>query len=275
MSSSVGVGSAPPGRSSHPHSPSASWRPDGATASSTCRWTRMDPGRRPKRLPAAHVPGGIFLDLETELASEPGRGGRHRWRREAFAGAVRPRGIDRDTQVVRTAHRAPSACGGSCAPLRPRRVLRLIGGIEAWGGGAREAARRRSSRPDSPPPAPVTRRRRTRLRLASTTRGSCSSTPGRPGDSAASRTRSTWSRAASLPPATSPWEEPLPPLPDGDVIAYCGSGVTACVVLHRSLGSPGGPGACTPARGARGEQRPELPRARGQGPSAGSARRSA
>ena len=30
-----------------------------------------------------------------------------------------------------------------------------------------------------------------------------------------------------------PWSEPLPPLPDGDVVAYCGSGVTACVVLHR------------------------------------------
>jgi thiosulfate/3-mercaptopyruvate sulfurtransferase len=30
-----------------------------------------------------------------------------------------------------------------------------------------------------------------------------------------------------------PWNAPLPQLPDGDVVAYCGSGVTACVVLHR------------------------------------------
>ena len=30
-----------------------------------------------------------------------------------------------------------------------------------------------------------------------------------------------------------PWDEPLPELPDGELVAYCGSGVTACVVLHR------------------------------------------
>ena len=39
-----------------------------------------------------------------------------------------------------------------------------------------------------------------------------------------------------------PWAEPLPELPDGELVAYCGSGVTACVVLHR---------ACAP--GPRGE----------------------
>ena len=30
-----------------------------------------------------------------------------------------------------------------------------------------------------------------------------------------------------------PWNEPLPELPDGELVAYCGSGVTASVVLHR------------------------------------------
>jgi thiosulfate/3-mercaptopyruvate sulfurtransferase len=30
-----------------------------------------------------------------------------------------------------------------------------------------------------------------------------------------------------------PWSEPLPPLPDGELVAYCGSGVTATVLLHR------------------------------------------
>ena len=28
--------------------------------------------------------------------------------------------------------------------------------------------------------------------------------------------------------------EPLPELPEGELVAYCGSGVTACVVLHRA-----------------------------------------
>ena len=30
-----------------------------------------------------------------------------------------------------------------------------------------------------------------------------------------------------------PWNEPLPELPDRELVAYCGSGVTATVVLHR------------------------------------------
>jgi thiosulfate/3-mercaptopyruvate sulfurtransferase len=30
-----------------------------------------------------------------------------------------------------------------------------------------------------------------------------------------------------------PWSETPPPLPDGEVVAYCGSGVTATVLLHR------------------------------------------
>ena len=32
----------------------------------------------------------------------------------------------------------------------------------------------------------------------------------------------------------SPWNEPPRDLPPGDLVAYCGSGVTACVVLHRA-----------------------------------------
>jgi len=30
-----------------------------------------------------------------------------------------------------------------------------------------------------------------------------------------------------------PWNEPLPDLPAGELVAYCGSGVTASVLLHR------------------------------------------
>ena len=34
---------------------------------------------------------------------------------------------------------------------------------------------------------------------------------------------------------SAPWAEPQPELPDGELVAYCGSGVTACVVLHRAF----------------------------------------
>ena len=32
---------------------------------------------------------------------------------------------------------------------------------------------------------------------------------------------------------SAPWSAPLPDVPAGDVVAYCGSGVTACVLVHR------------------------------------------
>ena len=34
--------------------------------------------------------------------------------------------------------------------------------------------------------------------------------------------------------ANSPWNEPARELPAGELVAYCGSGITACVVLHRA-----------------------------------------
>ncbi len=61
-----------------------------------------------------------------------------------------------------------------------------------------------------------------------------------------------------------PWEEPLPPLPDGEVIAYCGSGVTACVVLHR-LWLAGRTGRLYPARGASGSSAPSCRASGGDG----------
>jgi len=42
-------------------------------------------------------------------------------------------------------------------------------------------------------------------------------------------------RPGRIPGAlNAPWNEPLPALPDGELVAYCGSGVTAAVVLHRA-----------------------------------------
>jgi len=42
-------------------------------------------------------------------------------------------------------------------------------------------------------------------------------------------------RPGRIPGAlNAPWNEPLPALPDGELVAYCGSGVTATVVLHRA-----------------------------------------
>ena len=41
--------------------------------------------------------------------------------------------------------------------------------------------------------------------------------------------------AGRIPGArNAPWAEPLPELPAGELVAYCGSGITACVTLHRA-----------------------------------------
>ncbi|MBA3844659.1 MAG: sulfurtransferase, partial [Actinobacteria bacterium] len=62
-----------------------------------------------------------------------------------------------------------------------------------------------------------------------------------------------------IPGAVSaPWNEPPPALPAGELVAYCGSGVTACVLLHR-LFLDGRPGLLYPGSWSEWEQYPELP----------------
>jgi thiosulfate/3-mercaptopyruvate sulfurtransferase len=62
--------------------------------------------------------------------------------------------------------------------------------------------------------------------------------------------------------ANAPWNEPLPDLPAGEIVVYCGSGVTACVVLHR-LHLAGRTGRLYPGSWSEWEQRGDLPRERG------------
>ena len=59
-----------------------------------------------------------------------------------------------------------------------------------------------------------------------------------------------------------PWTEPVPELPGGPLVAYCGSGVTASVTLHR-LHLAGRDGRLYPGSWSEWEQHDELPRASG------------
>ena len=62
---------------------------------------------------------------------------------------------------------------------------------------------------------------------------------------------------------STPWADPLRPVPEGEIVAYCGSGVTACVTLHR-LHLAGREGRLYPGSWSDWETR-DLPRERGEG----------
>ncbi len=94
-----------------------------------------DAGRRAYR--AGHLPGAVFLDLDTDLSSPPGRhGGRHPLpeptRSAATFGAA---GIGRDTRVVAYDDAAGMIAGRLWWMLRwlgHERVQVLDGGLPAW-----------------------------------------------------------------------------------------------------------------------------------------------
>jgi thiosulfate/3-mercaptopyruvate sulfurtransferase len=59
-----------------------------------------------------------------------------------------------------------------------------------------------------------------------------------------------------------PWDEPVPDIPPGELVSYCGSGVTACVTLHR-LSLARREGRLYPGSWSEWEQRDDLPRETG------------
>jgi len=202
-----------------------------------CRWELGDPSRGRELYLAGHIPGAAFLDVDEDLADLSVQGlGRHPLpSAERFAAAASRAGIEEGVLAV--------AYGSSGGAERLWWLLRhfghdecavLLGGIDAWGGPlatgeeriepATFAPRERSddtvdagrlaARLDDPGLALVD------ARTAARWRGEPNPIDDPPG---------------RIPGAVNaPWTEALPALPDGELVAYCGSGITACVVLHRA-----------------------------------------
>ena len=199
-----------------------------------CRWQLGEPALGREQYLAGHIPGASFLDVDTELSdlSVEGQGRHPLPSAERFAAVASRAGIGAGVFVV-----AYGSMGGA---ERLWWLLRhfghdacaiLLGGIESWGGelvaGKEEiepaefVPRERSV--DTIEAEEILERRDGLVvvdaRLAPRWRGEenpIDKVPGR------------------IPGAlNAPWNEPLPELPAGEVAAYCGSGVTSSVTVHR------------------------------------------
>ena len=222
-----------------------------------CRWEISDPSRGRELYRAAHIPGASFLDVDHDLAGPPGERGRHPLpTEEDFAAAASRAGIGDGVFVV--------AYGNMGGAERLWWLLRHWGhdacavlDFDAWRG------QLDAGDPDIEP-AQFTPRLRENDAL------SAEEVVGRLTELVIvdARLPSRWRGEANpidkvpgrIPGAlNAPWNEPLPELPDGEVVAYCGSGVTATVALHR-LALAGREGKLYPGSWSEWELRPELPR---------------
>jgi thiosulfate/3-mercaptopyruvate sulfurtransferase len=196
-----------------------------------CRWELGKPGRGRELYLAGHIPGSSFLDVERDLSSTPGAEGRHPLpSQEQFAAASGRAGIGDGIFVV-----AYGSLGGAerlwwllrhfghddCAVLD---LADWLGPLRA--GEEKVEAAEFTARPRTGDTIGA-RELQARLdelvlldaRVPERYRGDVE-----PIDPV----------AGHIPGArNAPWNEPLPEIPPGQVVAYCGSGITATVLVHR------------------------------------------
>jgi len=220
-----------------------------------CRWELGTPGRGRELYLEGHIPGASFLDVDEDLSSPPGKEGRHPLPDlEAFAAVAEAAGIGDEVFVI--------AYGNGGGPERLWWLLRHVGhdacavlDFEAWHGplrsGQEEIERADLTlrpRADDTIEADELASRLQELvvvdaRIPSRYRGEANAIDRVPG---------------RIPGAlNAPWNEPVPDLPEGELVAYCGSGVTSSVTLHR-LALQGREGKLYPGSWSEWEQR-DLP----------------
>jgi thiosulfate/3-mercaptopyruvate sulfurtransferase len=196
-----------------------------------CRWELGTPVRGRELYLAGHIPGASFLDVDEDLAAPPGERGRHPLPEPAdFAAAASAAGIGEGVFVV--------AYGNMGGAERLWWLLRHFGhddcaviDLDAWRGPLREgeekiepAAFELEPRDgDTISAAELAARLDDLLvvdaRLPERFRGEPNPIDRVPG---------------RIPGAVNaPWNDTLPELPAGELVAYCGSGVTSCVTIHR------------------------------------------
>jgi thiosulfate/3-mercaptopyruvate sulfurtransferase len=202
-----------------------------------CRWELGDPSAGRAQYLAGHVPGAAFLDVDADLSdlSVPDAGRHPLPSAEKFAAAAGRAGIGAGVFVI-----AYGTMGGA---ERLWWLLRhfghdgcavMIGGIEAWGGELRAGEEEIApvefvprARADDTIEADEIVRRLADPGLAIVDARAPSRWRGEPNE--------IDDPAGRIPRAVNrPWNEPVAELPAGELVAYCGSGVTSCVTLHRA-----------------------------------------
>lgn len=201
-----------------------------------CRWELGNKERGREQYLAGHIPGASFLDLETDLSDPkvPDQGRHPLPSAASFAEAAGRAGIGSDAFVV-----AYGSMGGA---ERLWWLLRHFGhdacaviDLASWRGPL-------SSGAEVIAPATFVARERNDDTIDAVALAKRLEAPG---DLVLvdARTANRWRgepNPVDNPPGripgaiNAPWNEPLPEIPPGELTAYCGSGVTACVVLHRA-----------------------------------------
>jgi thiosulfate/3-mercaptopyruvate sulfurtransferase len=201
-----------------------------------CRWELGDPEKGRGLYVAGHIPGASFLDVDADLSdlSVEGQGRHPLPSAERFAGVAAAAGIGAGVFVV-----AYGSMGGA---ERLWWLLRhfghddcavLDGGLDAWLGPL-------SAGEELVEPAVFTPHERTGDTI------DAKEIVRRLGDPEVvlvdARVPARWRGEENpidkvpgrIPGAlNAPWNEQLPELPDGEVVAYCGSGVTSSITVHR------------------------------------------
>jgi thiosulfate/3-mercaptopyruvate sulfurtransferase len=229
-----------------------------------CRWELGDPERGRALYREGHIPGASFLDVDEDLSdrSIPDAGRHPLPGAERFAAAAGRAGIGAGVYVV-----AYGAMGGA---ERLWWLLRhfghdacavLDGGIDAWRGPL-------SAGDDVVEPATFEPRERTDDTIGAAELAATLGKDGlvvldaRPHHRYRGEPNPIDRIPGRIPGALStPWSSPLGEVPPGEVVAYCGSGVTACVTLHR-LSLAGRDGRLYPGSWSEWETR-DLPRESG------------
>ena len=196
-----------------------------------CRWELGSPGKGRELYLAGHIPGASFLDVDEDLSAPPGPAGRHPLpAAEDFARAASRAGIGEGVFVV--------AYGNMGGPERLWWLLRHFGHdgcavleLEGWLGPLRSGEEEIDPAEFRPRPregdtiaADELAQQLDDLVIVDARRPERFRGEPNPIDKFPGRVPSA---------LNAPWDEPLPDLPEGELVAYCGSGITACVVLHR------------------------------------------